>query len=62
MPLNLAIYIELLQIHYNSTLAGHFSKKKTLDLLLYKYYWPSINIDIINYISTYNLCQRIYTL
>ena len=56
MPLNLAVYIELLQIHYNNTLAGHFSKKKTLDLLLYKYYWPSINRDVVNYISIYNLC------
>ena len=61
MPLNLAVYAELLQIHHNNALAGHFNKKKTLDLLSRKYYWPSINMDIINYISTYNLCQCIYT-
>ena len=56
MPLDLVVYAELLQIYYNNTLAGHFSKKKTLDLFLHKYYWLSINADIINYISTYNLC------
>jgi len=38
MPLDLVVYIKLLQIHYNNALAGHFSKKKTLDLLLRKYY------------------------
>jgi hypothetical protein len=56
MPLDLAVYIELLQIHYNNALAGYFREKKTLDLLLRKYYWPSITADIVNYISTYNLC------
>jgi hypothetical protein len=61
MPLNPAVYTELLQIYYNNTLAGHFNKKKTLDLLLCKYYWPSINVDVINYISTCDLCQCIYT-
>jgi len=60
MPLDLVVYIELLQIYYNNALAGRFSEKKTLDLLLRKYYWPSINADVVNYISTYNLCQRIY--
>ena len=55
MPLDPAVYIELLQIYYNDTLASHFREKKTLDLLLRKYYWPSITADIINYISTCNL-------
>ena len=60
MPLDLAVHAELLQIYYNNALAGHFNKKKTLNLLLHKYYWPSINADIINYIFIYNLCQYIY--
>ena len=55
MPLDLAVYIELLWIYYNNALAGHFSKKKTLDFLSRKYYWPSINIDILDYVSTYNI-------
>ena len=38
MPLDLAVYTELLQIYHNNALAGHFSKKKTLDLLSRKYY------------------------
>ena len=55
MPLDLAVYAELLQIYYNNALAGHFSEKKSLDLLLRKYYWPSITADVVSYISTYNL-------
>ena len=61
MPLDLIIYTELLQIHHNNALAGHFREKKTLNLLLRKYYWPSITADVVNYISTYNLYQRIHT-
>jgi len=38
MPLDPAVYTKLLQIHYNNALAGHFNKKKTLNLLLHKYY------------------------
>jgi hypothetical protein len=38
MPLDLVVYIKLLQIYYDNALAGYFSKKKTLDLLLCKYY------------------------
>jgi len=55
MPLDPVVYIELLQIYYNNALAGHFSEKKSLDLLLRKYYWPSITADVVSYISTYNL-------
>ena len=61
MPLDLAVRAELLQIYYDNALAGHFGEKKTLDLLSRKYYQPSITADVVNYISTYNLCQRIYT-
>ena len=38
MPLDLVVCIELLQIYYNNVLASHFREKKTLDLLLRKYY------------------------
>jgi len=38
MPPDPAVHAELLQIHHNDALAGHFSEKKTLDLLLRKYY------------------------
>jgi hypothetical protein len=55
MPPDPVVRVKLLQIHHNDALASHFSKKKTLDLLSRKYYWPSINMDIVNYISTYNL-------
>ena len=61
MPLNLAVYIKLLPIYYNNTLASYFNKKNFLNPFLHKYFWPSINADIIKYISTYDLCQCIYT-
>ena len=38
MPLDLVVYIELLQIYHDNALVGYFREKKTLDLLLYKYY------------------------
>jgi hypothetical protein len=38
MPLDLVVYIELLQIYYNNTLVSYFREKKTLNLLSRKYY------------------------
>ena len=61
MPPDLVVYVKLLQIYYNNALTGHFSEKKILNLFLYKYYWPSININIMNYIFTCDLYQYIYT-
>jgi hypothetical protein len=58
VPLDPVVCVELLQIHYDDALAGHFGEKKTLDLLSCKYYWPSITTDVMNYISTCDLCQR----
>ena len=55
MPLDPAVRTELLQIYHDNALAGYFSKKKTLDLLSRKYYYLSMNTDVIDYISTYNL-------
>jgi hypothetical protein len=38
MPLDLVVYIKLLQIHHNNALVSYFREKKTLDLLSRKYY------------------------
>ena len=38
MPLDPVVYTKLLQIYHNNALAGYFREKKTLDLLLCKYY------------------------
>jgi len=62
MPLDPAVYIKLLHIHYNNALASHFGEKKTLNLLSCKCYWLNINVDVLDYVSTYNLCQYIRTL
>ena len=56
MPPDPAVYAKLLQIHYNNALAGHFGEKNTLNLLLRKYYWLNINVDIMDYIFTCDLC------
>ena len=62
MPPDLAVRIELLRIYYNNALAGYFSKKKTLDFFSRKYYWLNINIDVLDHVSTCNICQYIYML
>src|SRR5215204_4846180 len=44
---------------HSDPLAGHFGKKKTIERVLSRYYWPTLGKDIVEYIKTCDTCQRI---
>lgn len=44
--------LELLQIHHDSRLAGHFGRKKTLDLISREYWWPSMAKFVHTYVES----------
>ena len=50
--------IELMQMHHDDPLAGHYDVAKTIELLLRNYYFPDIHTYIKKYISTCDLCSR----
>ena len=42
---------------HSDPLAGHFGKKKTVERVLSRYYWPTLGKDIGEYIKTCDTCQ-----
>ena len=58
MPAEKAIRSEMIYIHYNTDLAGHFGISKMLKLIRRKYFWLSLKKDIKSYIKSCYKCQR----
>ena len=51
-----AIWTKLISRHHNDLLAGHFGIKKTRELLVQKYFWPSLRHNIEAYIKGCDVC------
>ena len=49
----------ILQSHHDNPLAGHFSHKRTLELIWCQYYWPGIAKDTHSYVTSCDMCQCI---
>ena len=45
--------------HHDDPLAGHFSYKRTLELIRCQYYWPSMAKDTHSYVTSCDMCQCI---
>ena len=50
---------EILKLHHDDPLAGHFGRVRTLELIRRKYEWPKMAKDVRNYVSTCTTCQRV---
>ena len=53
---------QILQEHYNHPLAGHPGICWTKDLILVKYYWPTICKDVEVYVEGCDKCQKAKTI
>jgi hypothetical protein len=42
----------------DSKVAEHFGQKKTLEIITRNFYWPKIEEWIIEYVGTWDTCQR----
>jgi hypothetical protein len=58
VPNEAAIRAELLHLHHDDPLAGHFGVKKTRALMIRKFYWPKMAKDIEQYVQGCDVCQR----
>ena len=47
---------KLLMKNHNNPLGGHYGLAKTVELLLYKYYWLRLKQEVKEYISYYKKC------
>ena len=43
--------------HHDNSLAGHFSHKRTLELIWYQYYWPGMVKNTHSYVTSCDICQ-----
>src|SRR5947207_4840471 len=58
VPRDDALRVELMKMHHDHRLAGHYGIPKTLELLLRNYYFPGIHSCVKKYVSTCDSCFR----
>jgi hypothetical protein len=61
IPEDVAFRTELMRMHHDDPLAGHFGAAKTVRLISRKYWWPSLSKDVKDYTSSCGVCQRTRT-
>nr|OQO05599.1 hypothetical protein B0A51_18108 [Rachicladosporium sp. CCFEE 5018] len=57
VPEDSAMRAELMRIHHDDELAGHFGRDKTEKLLRRKYWWPSLAKDVEERVATCSNCE-----
>ena len=58
IPKDEKIHEIIIQQNHNHPLAGHSGVKRTRDLILGKYYWPTLRKDIEKYVAECDKCQK----
>lgn len=58
VPRDQSLRQELIRVHYDDPLSGHFGVAKTSAPLQRKYYWPKMAEDVKDFVSTCRVCQR----
>jgi transposase InsO family protein len=57
VPDDSATRAELMRVHHDDELAGHFGRNKTEELLRRKYYWPGLSEDVARRVASCSTCQ-----
>ena len=52
------LWMEIIQKHHNSLVAGHPGYEKTIELLQHNYWWPGIATLVKDYVTRCDTCQR----
>ena len=58
VPEDEALRAELMRMHHDDPLAGHFAANKTLNLICRKYWWLGILKDMKEYTSIYGVYRQ----
>jgi len=58
VPKDIKLQLEIIKLHRNTPVAGDLGQWKTLELITHNYWWPGITMQIKNYISECDHCQR----
>jgi len=58
VPKNIKLQLEIIKLHHDTPVAGHPGQWKTLELVTRNYWWPGITMQVKNYVSGCDRCQR----
>ena len=59
VPSDMAVRAEIMKICHDDPLSGHFGQRKTLTLVRRRYYWPTLETDVKEYVKGCDICQRV---
>ena len=62
IPREPSLQERVLKEHHDHPLAGHPGVQRTKDLILTKYYWPTIRKDVEAYVKGCDKCQKVKTI
>ena len=48
---------KIIQLHYDTLVAGHEGRWKMTKLVTRNYWWPGVTRDIRRYVERYDMCQ-----
>jgi len=57
VPKDIKLWLEIIKLHHDTPVAGHPGHWKTLELITRNYWWPSITMQVKNYVSGCDQCQ-----
>jgi hypothetical protein len=58
VPNDLALRTRLMVECHDTPLSGHLGKDKTIEQVKRRFYWPGMDADIIQYVTSCDACQR----
>ena len=58
VPQDTALRLEIMQMHHDDPIAGHYGVAKTQELVLRNYYFPGLHAFTKRYVATCDLCSR----
>jgi len=50
--------LDVLHLYHDHRIGGHYGYRKTLDLILRRYWWKSIRKDVKAYVESCDVCQK----
>ena len=56
IPRERALCSEIIHMHHDNEIAGHFGVCKTLELICQKYFWQGLRQDVKKHIKTCTEC------
>ena len=58
MPKDKELRMEVIQLYYDTLVAGHGGRWKTTELVTRNYWWPEVTKDVEKYVEKCDTCQR----